>query len=263
MFAVDIGNSSTKIAVQATGGEHDRWSRETTISNEVDIDSALDLEVDTPFADWFISSVNQPRCDQLTGWIARRHPGHSVRLICETDVPLPSAVEYRQATGIDRLIAAWIATELNDASGPVIVIDAGTAVTIDVVDGEGLFRGGVIYAGASSMLKHLSDSTDALPDLSEPDYRRLGGDPARDVIGKSTRHAIVRGVIQSQLGALLHITGQCRAMDEVGTEAAIYATGGGIADFQNVLPEEWNLIPDLVLQGVLAIGRNLLAERQR
>ncbi len=261
LVAVDIGNSSIKVAVEPLPGAepafiatpNDRWIMESVIRH----DEPLHLELSSDPAFWSICSVNRQRLKMLENWIAGNRPADQIHIIAESEIELQSNIESRAQTGIDRLMAAWMAVQLNDGRGPVIVVDAGTAVTIDLVDGQTVFQGGVIFPGASATLKSLSESTDALPDLSERKYLKFLKSPA-EVVGKSTYSAIVRGVYQSQIGGIKHLVNKLRRT--VKRDVAIYATGGGMFDLQGELPEDWNFVNDLVLRGATTIGQKLAAE---
>lgn len=261
LVAVDIGNSSIKVAVESLPGSvpspvetpNDRWIMESVIRNDEPIH--LDLSADPAF--WSICSVNHHRQKLLENWITCNRPADQIHTIDESEIGLKSNIESRAQTGIDRLVAAWMAVQLNDGKGPVIVIDAGTAVTIDLVDSQTIFQGGVIFPGVTTTLKSLSDSTDALPDLSQRRFLKFLDNPGA-IIGKSTHPAIVRGVYHSQLGGIKHIVNKLRR--SLKREPAIYATGGGIFDLPGGLPEDWNLVNDLVLRGATLIGQTLAAE---
>lgn len=255
--AVDIGNSSIKIAVEHS--LDDRWSWETIIRepNLSELDhSKLHQNPDPVF--WSVSSVNQTRAARLAAWIAAQRPQDHFHLITPSEVDLETAVRSRDRLGRDRLIAAWRALQLNE-SGPLVVIDAGTAVTIDVVDENSIFQGGIIFPGAATMLRMLATQTDALPDLSDrhidsPTPLNLHSTSA--YIGKSTESAILLGVYQTQRCTLLAAvaalsSGYSRAPD-------VYLTGGGAVELLEWLPDVWQHVPDLVLQGARNIGRTLL-----
>lgn len=260
LIAADIGNSSTKLAIQQTV-EDDRWWGRATVQNSTSIASAMDgneVQLEEAPAFWSISSVNQTRAAELEAWLTANRPNDKFHAIQPQDIPLASNVPDRGGVGRDRLVAAWMAVQLNDNSGPLIVIDAGTAVTIDLVDETTTFQGGVIYPGATSNLKMLSDSTDALPDLSSEEYFQEAGDLTTDFIGKSTHPAILRGVYQSQIGALKQIVANQKLTH--APTADVYATGGGITPLKSALPKDWQFVSDLVLQGARAIGKQLLAK---
>jgi len=149
LIAVDIGNSSTKIGfaqnavakkstwrdLQSKGD--DLWTSRANLPNENPI--ALlgeDLKLDQAPATWVVSSVNSVRAQSLGDWVATHRPDDRFQLIAQSDVDLQSDVQSRKQLGRDRLIAAWMAIQLNDNTGPAIVVDAGTAVTVDLVDAQ-------------------------------------------------------------------------------------------------------------------------------
>ena len=150
LIAVDIGNSSTKIAVDHMGDD-DRWSSTTIVRDDNGLDELKKNVLGDSFSCcWVVCSVNKVRQNRLARWVQSNRPDDQFHIISADDVPLKTAVESREQLGRDRLLAAWMATNLDDESGPLIVIDAGTAVTIDYVDAAEVFQGGVIYPGADS-----------------------------------------------------------------------------------------------------------------
>lgn len=99
---------------------------------------------------------------------------------------------YAQPTqlGADRWAALIGARALQ--SGPVLVVMAGTATTIDLLDEHGIFRGGLILPGLSLMHQALARNTAALP-VAQGHYRLLP---------TNTDDAIVTGVLEATLGAI-------------------------------------------------------------
>ena len=98
---------------------------------------------------------------------------HDVRLmVAGLDLPCPLDLRYPnpETLGPDRWLAAWAAYREFGAS---VVVDCGTAVTVDIVTGTGVFLGGAIAPGAATLARGLSD---AVPSLPTPD-------PARPVSG--------------------------------------------------------------------------------
>ena len=88
--------------------------------------------------------------------------------------------------GVDRLLAAAGAWSL--AKQAVIIVDAGTAITVDFVDGEGTFHGGAIAPGLGLMLNALAEGTDALPSIT---FQSPSDD---DPFGADTESAMRLGV---------------------------------------------------------------------
>lgn len=265
LIAVDIGNSSTKIGfarnavaqksawrdLQSQGD--DLWTSRGNLPNENPI--ALldeDLKLDQAPATWAVSSVNSVRAQSLGDWVATHRPSDRFHLIAQSDVDLQSDVQSRKQLGRDRLIAAWMAIQLNDNAGPAIVVDAGTAVTVDFVDAQLVFQGGTISPGADSNLRQLAQNTDALPSLSQKRRDELLKDMELGAIGKSTEQAIFNGVYQFQISGIVGIV--AAISKQLASPPVVFATGGGIGDISKFLPESWTQVPDLVLRGAFGIG---------
>jgi type III pantothenate kinase len=255
LIAVDIGNSSIKIAVDSPS-KINSWQTELILNSEATLSQEL---LSLPFKNdsffWSVSSVHREKESRFLDWVNQHRPNDQFHLIRESDVDLQSNIESRELLGRDRLISAWMALQLNHNQGPVIIVDAGTAVTIDLVDPEGIFQGGVIFPGAESNFKRLNAFTDALPELG----MQTGNSPLPhvfdSVLGKSTADAIQKGVYHSQKYAIQEIVEQMSKLSK--QPACTFATGGGLTDITPQLNPDWNYIPDLLLQGARAIGRKL------
>jgi type III pantothenate kinase len=121
------------------------------------------------------------------------------------------------------------------------VVDAGTCVTIDFVDGEGTFHGGAIAPGAKMQLQAMHNGTSALPDVM---FER----PLREAFGKNTAQAMLQGVFHGIQGMVRQLTEQYAS--RYGAYPSIIATGGDaeILFEDDELIEQ--IIPDLQLQGI-------------
>ena len=139
--------------------------------------------------------------------------------------------------GVDRWLAMIAA--IHQASGAVIVVDCGTAVTIDLVDDSGQFRGGVIMAGLGLSRSALSVGTAALasyePDLITP-------------AATSTADAVVSGTLVGLAGAIERVIQEQSAM--LDTEPTIFLTGGDAEQLLLLLNCMVEMQPDLVLHGL-------------
>jgi type III pantothenate kinase len=147
--------------------------------------------------------------------------------------------------GVDRwlaMIGAWRATR-----GPLLVVSAGTALTIDAVDAGGRHRGGFIVPGMVMM-------RDAL-------YSRTGGiaaaaalaDAAREgIFGVNTAGAVEQGAI------VAHAALAERAATELerlaGAPPRRFVTGGDADRLLPWLGASYEPVPDLVLQGLAAVA---------
>ena len=77
------------------------------------------------------------------------------------DLPIEVRVAHPAQVGVDRLVNAIAARRLSPADRPLIVIDAGTAITVDLVAADGGFEGGAILPGASAAALTLHYATAA------------------------------------------------------------------------------------------------------
>lgn len=169
-------------------------------------------------------------------------------------VPIEDALEDRSTVGQDRLLAAlgaWWRTKQ-----ACIVIDAGTAVTVDFVDGTGVFQGGAIAPGVGMMLRAMHERTAALPEV---DIRADLPGPA-EPFGKTTKKAMALGAASSARGlARLLID---RYAEYYEAYPAVIATGGDAALLFEDDPLVERIVPDLQLVGMLAAVERLAAAEE-
>ena len=125
------------------------------------------------------------------------------------DYPRPTSI------GPDRLANAIAARARFGA--PVLVLDFGTAVTLDVVDPRGCYVGGVIAPGLAAMTDYLHEKTALLPRIRIREVRRA--------IGRSTEEAMLVGAVHGYRGLIRALVGEVRT--ELGLRRVpVVATGG-------------------------------------
>jgi len=157
-------------------------------------------------------------------------------------IPLPAGVKEPERVGTDRLLCALGARELVGA--PCIVVGAGTAVTVDLVDADGGFAGGAIAPGLSLSARALHDGTSALP-LVEPSR------PER-AVGRDTEEALRSGVYHVWHAG---VCGLVRLMrQEAGYPQAPVVVTGGNASLLVPLDAEGTVeqAPELIFLGMSA-----------
>lgn len=103
---------------------------------------------------------------------------------------LPITIDYAtpESLGPDRIAAACGAYRLCGNRG-CVVVDAGTCITVDFIDGNGVYYGGAILPGIEIKFRSLHTFTEKLPLLTPSDYE------CRIVMGQSTRDSMLAGVI--------------------------------------------------------------------
>ncbi len=178
-------------------------------------------------ATWVVSGVHPARRDRLADWLRRR--GDHVRVIdAPEQLPLRVLLDEPQKVGIDRLLSAvgvnyhrgWL-ERLPDADQgvPAVIISAGTAVTVDLVDGSGAFRGGAILPGFHMMARALHEQTALLP-LIDP----FEGPVFPQLPGTSTGAALRAGVFWAVAGGVRALVEQYAR--DAGRPLDVWITGG-------------------------------------
>ena len=147
-------------------------------------------------------------------------------LLClDRQTELPIEVDYDRSTlGTDRIAAAVGAVELYGADKQIVVVDAGTAITVDFVD-CGRFRGGNISPGVDMRLEALHEKTATLP-LCSP--KALDGEAPQ--MGHSTAEAIVFGVME---GVFYEVKGYIGSFCEKNENILTIFIGGDAEYFVN------------------------------
>ncbi|MDE6695913.1 MAG: type III pantothenate kinase [Muribaculaceae bacterium] len=166
-------------------------------------------------------------------------------LILSRSSKLPISIDYATPAtlGLDRVALAAGAVALYKGT-PVAVVDAGTAVTLDVIDGNDTFCGGRITAGLRLRFEALHSHTSALPLVEASGQLPIAGD--------STETCIRSGVV---LGLADEITETYRQYQNQFGCKRLILTGGDaelLADCINSrIPVEYE--PDLMAHGLLYI----------
>jgi type III pantothenate kinase len=129
------------------------------------------------------------------------------------------------------------------ASVPLLVINAGTATTVDAVDGDGRFLGGVIAPGVEMMRAALARGTARLP-LAAGDYVELPD---------NTDDAIRTGILDAQIGLIVQRMQRLR--QQAGSAVQTVVSGGNGPTLHALLRAQGGLgtmalEPDLVLLGL-------------
>ena len=246
-IAVAINNTNTSIGL----AEGLSVTRTTTVaSSEPEaIGNVAASLLDADPAIVLVASVNKAATEPAIRSI-RAATGLDVRQL-GPDMPIPIAhtIPEPVTTGLDRFLVALGAFEsINQAC---IVVDAGTALTCDFIDGQGVFHGGAIIPGGQMMLDGLPAKAPALPRLSLADMPS-----PLEPFGKSTEHAMLLGVQAAARGAVRYLAERYAEFYEAYTQ--IIATGGS-AEFlfgDDELIE--TIVPHLQLVGIAAARKRLI-----
>lgn len=245
LLAIDIGNSNIVIG----GIEENKTRFEARIATDriktsdqygVEIKSMLDLfhvaldEVEG----CIISSVVPPVFNAVRTGVVKvtgKNPmvvGPGIKTGLNIHMDDPTSV------GSDRIVIAVAA--LQEYKPPLILVDMGTATTIEVVDQGNTYLGGCIIPGVRVSAEALSSRASQLPGIQL--------DKPKRVIGKNTVECMRSGIMY---GAAAMLDGMLDRMeDELGKKTTVVATGGMAQFIAPLCKREMKLEKDLLLKGL-------------
>ncbi len=214
----------------------------------------------TPFRSVIVGS-NQHGVDRVVAewpdWLAKpvvMRNAQSLKLDVQVDEP--------GRVGLDRLLNAVAANVVRDAGQEAIIVDCGTATTVDLVSSSGSFRGGAILPGFTLCARALNRYTEVLPLISMKELFDLP--PSEDchpALGSNTQAAIMSGVFWGQIGAVRELIArlsQPNSSDDVESTAhRLLLTGGGA---RLLVPYFVDAVhcPYLPLQGLVSAAASTL-----
>ncbi len=196
---------------------------------------------------WFVASVNRGLEAQLAAGVRRTRPQDVYVQLRASDFPIVTDVEAPERVGTDRLAASVAANARRQAGRAAIIVDAGTAVTVDLVTADGVFRGGAILPGMPTAARALRLATDALPLLDAGDLTTLP--PA---LGKSTVAAMRSGVVWGCVAAVRELVNQLAV--DLSPAPEVFCTGGLGQPLGSWLNRPVTWAPQLVLHGIALAG---------
>ena len=142
--------------------------------------------------------------------------------------------------GVDRLAAAAAAHRATPAGRATVVVDAGTALTVDAINAAGTFRGGAIAPGLRLGLNALSAGTSFLPQVELATTTPL--------LGKNTTDGLRSGALH---GSAALVEGLCTRMAaSLDSPVAVFLTGGDAPLLHPHIAAVHTCDPDLVLRGL-------------
>lgn len=224
LLAVDVGNSTTVVGMFSGDRLEHRWIISTSVARTVDehalliagllARSGIELKADVTGA--VIGSVVPTVTETLRALFLRELAGDTRPLVVEPGVRTGIAIrhDHPQDLGADRIANAVAVTALY--GGPAVVVDLGTAISVDAIDASGAFIGGAIAPGVLVGAEALAARAARLPTV-EP----IAPDSP---IGRSTTTALQSGIINGAAGLVDGLVS--RISLELGQGVTTVATGG-------------------------------------
>jgi type III pantothenate kinase len=233
---VDIGNSAVKWA-----NPEDLKAGEVQHASSRDLGKTLISHwqsLDAPDRVYLSSVLQDHKLSELRDWMWRQwrlKPIEAVTRSEEFDV----INGYRQPMqlGVDRWLALIAARSFS--KGPTVVVDCGTATTIDAMDATGRHLGGVIIPGLQLFRRCLTEATD-LPPLSEGDMV--------DYFATDSATGIASGAMLATLSSVERMTQMLQEISMEKVECLLTGGQAGLLSLHLVTPNR--VMPNLVLQGL-------------
>ncbi|HET6881420.1 MAG TPA: type III pantothenate kinase [Pirellulales bacterium] len=256
LAAVDIGNSRIKVGLFAHSDVAAAPSTELprpsdTFSFLPDAGGLAGLaEWLAPYAardlSWWIGSVERTFATRLLDWL-RSAEASQVVLLSSSDLPLTVSLPRPDMVGIDRLLDAVGANRLRPSGQPAIVVDLGTAITVDLVSARGAFQGGAIMPGIAMSTRALDEFTDLLPLI---DMVGLAEPPP--ALGADTVAAMRSGLFWGAIGGIRQLIAE---MSTASAGAAqVYLTGGAAASVASLVAPGAAYCPHLTLAAIALVA---------
>ena len=243
----DVGNSRIK-ASQARDGKLGPL-RAALLADESAFESLLNWPGFPANGQAFISSVNPPASNRLIERLKERGIQANWCLLSDgalfRDGYLRCHTDLAASTGVDRMLSS-IAAQHRYPAQAVIVVDCGSAVTVNFTDATGCFQGGAILPGRRLMSQTLSHGTAELP--------RIEVAVPRAPIGRNTADAITSGVAHAIAGGVRQLIEEFRSVMNAKA-AKVLVTGGDAPFVASMLGMTVETAPELVLEGLMLVGQ--------
>lgn len=251
-IAVDIGNARIKLGLFSGGcatGIPEPIRVLPMLGDAPELDDIAPWLADKAHTDlaWWIASVNRPAATRLIDWLGEHRPKDRITLLAAGDLPLSVHLERPDMVGIDRLVDAVAVNRLRDANRAAVIVDVGTAITVDLVSANGAFLGGAILPGIQMSARAMHEFTDLLPLL---DMSELTTPPS--ALGTATVSAMESGLFWGAVGAIRQLTDElCKAAGgDRAQQPQVFLTGGAGASVAELLGPDARYVPNLTLAGI-------------
>jgi type III pantothenate kinase len=254
LLAVDAGNTNIVFALFDGGEVRARWRmatdpRRTGDEYAVWLTQLLALEgLERSAVDRVIISIVVPRALHNLEVLSTKYFGVEPLIAGRAPVEwgMDLDVEEPQSLGADRAVNAIAAHALHE--GDLIVVDFGTASTIDWIDYRGAYKGGIIAPGINLSLDALVSAAAKLPRIA------IEAPATNSVVGRNTVDQMNIGIYWGYVALIEGLITRMKA--EIGRPAKVIATGGLAVLFEQQTDVFDAVEPDLTLRGLA-----MLAER--
>jgi type III pantothenate kinase len=240
LLAISIGNTRTQFGTFVDGKiiERQILTNDSMSALGVVLDQGYAALRDVENAAVVLASVNPRLTDAIAQAVADKLGTVSQRVERDLPIPIGRQLDRESLVGDDRLLNA--AAAYDTLKQACVVVDAGTAITVDFIDGAGTFHGGAIGPGARMMMQSMHRGTSQLPEI---EMQR-----PEEAIGHNTAEAMRSAVFHGLRGMVRELTE--KYAEVAGSYPTVIATGGDaemlFGDYELVE----RVVPDLTLLGI-------------
>lgn len=255
LIAIDVGNTNIEFGIfqgEALAGSFRLTTNSSCTSDEIGLAACQYFErfgLDAGEVEGgIISSVVPSVMYSLTSAMKKYFGREPYVVDGNVDPGLPYGVPGDERLGPDRSVACVAAME--KYGKPAIVLDFGTATTVDAVDGEGRYMGGCITTGLRLTMDALTKKAAMLPnvDLAAPEK----------ILNSTAVGHIRAGVVGGYIGAVEYLVRRAKEELGCGTQVKVIATGG----LSRLIADGTECI-DIVDQQLILDGLRILYQRQK
>jgi len=240
ILTVDIGNTNIRIA--GFDGEEITFCLTLPARKRLELKQLRRKAPPDAVKHIGIGSVNPPVCKSIIAALRRIYSAKPLVIGKDLNIPMPVRCRKPERVGTDRLLNALAA--YHKYGGTTVIVDMGSAITVDVVSARGEFLGGTISAGLKLSALALHDHTALLPLI----------DPCKtsNIIGKDTIEAMTAGVFWSTVGGVERILSRIEKRYRV---RKVIATGGDAPLLAKYIDGISTVEPYLTLEGIALLLR--------
>ena len=252
LLAIDAGNTNVVFALMEGNDVRARWriatdARRTADEYAVWLSQLLQLDGrDRSAVSGVIIATVVPRALHNLETLARKYfatePLIAGRAPADWGIVLD--IDEPASLGADRAVTAIAAHARHP--GDLIVIDFGTATTIDWIDYRGAYKGGIIAPGINLSVDALAAAAAKLPRIA------VEAPATRSVIGRTTADQMGIGIFWGYVALIEGLVARMRT--EIGRPATVVATGGLAVLFAGHTGVFDALEPDLTVQGLAILA---------
>ncbi len=268
LIAVDLGNTRAKFGFFSGGGRTYPLPESTFTDRPGGFDALTGWIAGLPLHDresllWMVARTGSFPWQEFEEKLTALRPGDRFEDLGWQDVPMPLNIDFPEKLGIDRLLAAFAALSWRKLPGNrtdnlrTLVVDAGSATTVDLINPEGVFSGGAIFPGLNALSESLASISPCLP--------RLRTDEISFAVypGKNTEEALAAGIYWGTIGAIRQIHQLVtQTLRETGLpeKVPVFLAGGdaeSLATGLSMFMDAALLVkqPELILSGIALTAR--------